>query len=67
MYLAASLALLPGLLPIVTVAWSLSYEVFFYVATAAVVLGLGLGAARRSRRVAALLILAVAFTLLFAC
>jgi len=41
-YLAANLALLPGLIPmvrIVDVAWSLSYEMFFYIVTAALVLG----------------------------
>ncbi len=53
----ANLLFLPGLLPmpaVVTVAWSLSYEVFFYVVTAAVVLGLGMHGMARGRRLAIL-------------
>jgi peptidoglycan/LPS O-acetylase OafA/YrhL len=45
LYIAANLLFLPGLLPIpplLTVAWSLSYEVFFYLAAAALVAGLTL-------------------------
>ncbi len=53
----ANLALLPGLFPIariVEVAWSLSYEMFFYLVTAALVLGAGLGRAGQGARVAVL-------------
>ena len=45
LHVLGNLLLLPGLFPltpIVTVAWSLSYEMFFYLATAAAVLGLGM-------------------------
>ena len=65
-YLAANLALLPGLfpvVPIVDVAWSLSYEMAFYVATAVLVLGAGLARTNRRRRVAVLAALAAAFVL----
>ncbi len=60
----ANLLLLAGLLPIqpiVTVAWSLSYEAFFYVATAAAVLGLGMHRMERGRRLALLGAAAAAF------
>ena len=49
-YLGANLLLLPGLLPIeplITVAWSLSYEMFYYLALPLVI---GIGALRRRRR-----------------
>jgi len=65
-YLAANIALLPGLLPIVaivTVAWSLSYEMFFYLAAAALVLGTGLSTTPRKRRIAILVLLTGAFVL----
>ncbi len=64
LYLAANLALLPGLVPvvgIVDVAWSLSYEMFFYLVAAAVVLGCGLSAAPRPRRIVLLVLLTAAF------
>lgn len=44
-YLVQNLLMLPGIFdiqPIITVAWSLSYEMFFYLAVPAVVAGLGL-------------------------
>ena len=65
-YLAANLALLPGLIPmvgIVDVAWSLSYEMFFYVVTAGLVLGAGMSTMRPRRRVAILALLTGAFIL----
>jgi peptidoglycan/LPS O-acetylase OafA/YrhL len=65
-YLAANLALLPGLLPmpaIVTVAWSLSYEMFFYLVTAGLVLTTGMSAMRPGRRIAILLLLSGGFIL----
>ncbi len=57
--IGANLALLPGLFPIpriVDVAWSLSYEIFFYVVTAAVVLKAGMGRLPGRRRVRILLV-----------
>ena len=65
-YLAANLALLPGLIPmvrIVEVAWSLSYEMFFYVVTAGLVLGTGMSDTPPSRRIAILALLTGAFIL----
>ena len=62
--LAANLALLPALfsmVQIVAVAWSLSYEMFFYVAVAGLVLGLGMGRIPRDRRIAVLALLTGAF------
>jgi exopolysaccharide production protein ExoZ len=68
LYLAANLALLPGLIPmnsaIVAVAWSLSYEMFFYVMTAALVLGLELNRTAPKWRITILAVLAGAFILL---
>jgi peptidoglycan/LPS O-acetylase OafA/YrhL len=63
-YLAANLALLPGLVPmvrIVEVAWSLSYEMFFYFATAGLVLWTGLSGVPPRRRIAILVLLAGVF------
>lgn len=63
-YLIANLALLPGLVPmgrIVDVAWSLSYEMFFYLVTAGLVLGTGMGGMTPKRRIVILLIVAGAF------
>lgn len=62
----ANLLFLPGLLPIqpvIAVAWSLSYEVFFYLATAAAVLGLGMHRVARARRIALLAAAAGVFVL----
>lgn len=65
-YLAANIALLPGLIPmvrIVDVAWSLSYEMFFYIVTAGLVLGTEMGGMPRHRRIVVLAILTSAFVL----
>ena len=65
-YLAANLALLPGLFPIspmVTVTWSLSYEVAFYFITAALVIGTGLGRKSAKLRIVFLVIITVLFFL----
>ncbi len=65
-YLAMNLALLPGLVPmtrIVEVAWLLSYEMFFYAAVAALVLGTGLASTIPARRIALLALLSAAFVL----
>ncbi|MBV8913037.1 MAG: acyltransferase, partial [Acetobacteraceae bacterium] len=62
----ANVALLPGLFPIppiVAVAWSLSYELFFYVAIAAVVLGAGLGVRSRGYRLTLLAGASLLFTI----
>ena len=59
-----NLALLPGLFPIpriVDVAWSLSYEMFFYVVTAVLVLMAGMGRLPRRRRILVLLVLSALF------
>ena len=64
-YIAENLALLPGLIPmprIVDVAWSLSYEMLFYVLAAVLVLGTGMSQMRPSRRIAVLTLLALGFT-----
>ena len=68
MYLLANL-LLPGLMPItplITVAWSLSYEMFFYLAAALVVRPCRLGDWPASWRVAALAALATGLLAWFA-
>ncbi len=63
-YLAANLFFVAGLVPmvrIVDVAWSLSYEMFFYLAGALLVLGLGVGRLPRPGRLAVLAALFVAY------
>ena len=65
-YLIANVALLPGLFaitPIVTVAWSLSYEMFFYLAASALVLWAGLNRIVPRRRIAILVVSAGGFLL----
>lgn len=62
-YLLANLLLLPGLLPIeplITVAWSLSYEMFYYLAVPALIALLGLRRWPRRRRVVLFVGLALA-------
>jgi peptidoglycan/LPS O-acetylase OafA/YrhL len=62
-YLAANLLLLPGMLPIepvVTVAWSLSYEVFYYLALPLAIALLGLRRWQPSSRVCFFALLAFA-------
>src|SRR5262245_27609564 len=59
-YLAANVLLLPGLFsiePIITVAWSLSYEFFYYIALPLVVAALGMRGWRRGSRVLFFLVL----------
>jgi exopolysaccharide production protein ExoZ len=54
LYVLANVMLLPGLLPItpiITVAWSLSYEFFFYVSIPLLVTALGLRSSARAGRV----------------
>lgn len=56
-YLAANVFFVAGLVPmvrIIDVAWSLSYEMFFYLASALLVLGLGVGRLSRPGRLAVL-------------
>ena len=63
-YVVANLALLPGLFPVVplvSVAWSLSYEMFFYLACGGAVLGLGVGSLTRTGRLIVIVTLGVAF------
>jgi len=60
-YLAANLLLLPGLFPIkpmITVAWSLSYEMFFYLCLPFVVTALRLRRRTGAQRVTVILLLA---------
>lgn len=62
-YLAANFFLLPGLFPIepmITVAWSLSYGMFYYMAIPLIVALFGLRTCSRQMRVAIFLALAVA-------
>lgn len=64
LYLAANFLLLPGLFPIepmITVSWSLSYEMFYYLAIPLVVMLFGLRMRSRSIRVAFFMPLAIAF------
>lgn len=63
-YLVANFFLLPGLFPIgamITQAWSLSYEIFFYLAIPLVVLLTGMRAWRPRSRIAFFALLAVGF------
>lgn len=58
--IAENLLLLPGMLPItriVEVAWSLSFEMFFYIVTAVVVLGLRAGQRSKQLRLGGLFVL----------
>lgn len=60
LYLAANLLLLPGLLPIdplITVAWSLSYEMFFYIVMPMLIAALGLRSASNAGRLTRLTVL----------
>ncbi len=66
LYLLQNLLLLPGLFPIdplITVAWSLSYEMLFYLVTPAFIAWLGLRRRSRRWRVVFLLVLAGALAL----
>lgn len=65
LYLAANILLLPGLFPIqpiITVAWSLSYEFFFYVFIPVLVMRLRMRQWSGRQRVIFFLILALAYT-----
>ena len=60
-YLLVNLFMLPGMYPVppmITVAWSLSYEWFFYLSAPLVVLGFGLRSCSRLQRCIFLLLLA---------
>ena len=66
LYVAANLAFLPGLVrirPLVAVAWSLSYEVAFYLAAFALVTGLAMDRWRRGSRIALIVAAGVLFEL----
>ncbi|MFL5321141.1 MAG: acyltransferase family protein [Myxococcaceae bacterium] len=65
LYIAANALLLPGIFditPMITVAWSLSYEMFFYVALPVFVGALKLRERTRAQRIAVMSALAVALT-----
>ncbi len=64
-YVAQNLALMPGMFPIepiITVAWSLSYEVFYYLAVPVLIGSLKLRAWKRRNRMALFLAMAVVLT-----
>lgn len=68
LYLAANLLLLPGLFPmdpLITVAWSLSYEMFFYIVMPLLIVAMGLRRASRPGRAARLVALTVVALLAF--
>ncbi|HEV2447664.1 MAG TPA: acyltransferase [Candidatus Sulfopaludibacter sp.] len=68
-YLAINLMMLPGVFPMnpfITVAWSLSYELCFYLTQPVLIRVLQLGAWPRRPRLALLLVLSVAFPALSA-
>lgn len=63
-YIAANLFLVAGIVPmvrIVDVAWSLSYEMFFYIATGFLILGLCVGRLQRTARLVVLALLWATF------
>lgn len=63
LYLLQNFLLLPGLFPIepmITVAWSLSYEMFFYLALPPLIVLLGLRRRRPAWRIACIVLLAAA-------
>ena len=63
-YLTENIALLPGLfpiVPIVSVAWTLSYEMFFYLAAGVLVLGTRMTKMSRNLRIAIVAVLTCAF------
>jgi exopolysaccharide production protein ExoZ len=65
LYLAANILLLPGLFPIqpiITVAWSLSYEFFFYIFIPVLVVRLGLRQWSGRQRVIFFLLVALVYT-----
>ncbi|MBI1398350.1 MAG: acyltransferase family protein [Betaproteobacteria bacterium] len=65
LYVVENLLLLPGLFPIppmITVAWSLSYEVFFYIAIPILIAVLSLRSRTTSWRIAAFGLIALLFT-----
>ena len=65
-YLAANFFLLPGLFPInamITQAWSLSYEIFFYLAIPLVVMLTGMRVWNPRTRIALFLLVTVAFVI----
>ncbi len=64
LYLAENVALLPGLfpiVPIVAVAWTLSYEMFFYLAAGVVVLGAKMDKMSRDTRLLIIAAISCAF------
>jgi exopolysaccharide production protein ExoZ len=64
LYVAANLLLLPGLFPIVpllSVTWSLSYEMFFYVSTAILVAALRMDLRARRQRLMVLATITIMF------
>jgi peptidoglycan/LPS O-acetylase OafA/YrhL len=65
-YLVENVLLLPGVFdihPVITVAWSLSYEFFFYLFIPLVVVGLGMQRWSGARRVLFFLILSLVYTI----
>ena len=67
LYLTENLLLLPGLFPIrpmITVAWSLSYEMFFYLCLPIVVTALGLRRQTNAVRIAVIAVVAIGISIL---
>ena len=65
-YIGANLLLLPGMLdiqPIITVAWSLSYEAFFYILAPLAVLTLSMRGWKAWHRIAFFLVIGIAMTI----
>lgn len=66
-YLAENILLLPGLFPIdpmIAVAWTLSYEMFYYLAIPLLIGGLGLRHRQPSRRIALFIAIAAAMAVI---
>lgn len=66
-FIVQNLLLLPGIFPLeplITVAWSLSYEMFYYLVTPLAVAGLGMRRLSASRRLAIVALPAAAYVLL---
>lgn len=65
-YVIQNLLLLPGIFPIepiITVAWSLSYEIFYYLALPLIVMGFGMQRWQPRRRVWFFVLLAIVYTI----
>jgi exopolysaccharide production protein ExoZ len=67
-YILANIAMLPGIVritPVITVAWSLSYELFFYLAIPLIVGGFGMRKWTTWKRTGFFLVLAAGYSVLY--